>query len=234
MSKEQQKGLEILRSKSALGALPNAALTELVERAHHVRYAKGEAIYQRGDVGDSLMVVLAGRIKISNVAHSAREIVLNFLTEGDLNGELGVFDGRARSADASALEATEALVIYRRDLMPVLERHPAVLLEIIAGLSGKVRMMSAMVEHGLLQMAGKAATGLLRLADQHGRKVKDGVLVDLKISQRDLGNYVGLSRENTSRELGRLRDKGLIRIDGAQITILDWDGLQSQAEAENA
>lgn len=217
-----------------LGELPDGALDDLVRRGRLVRYAKGDAIYQRGDAGDSLMIILAGRVKISNVSTSAREIVLNFLGEGDLNGELGALDARERSADATALEPTEALIIYRRDLLPVLEQHPKAMLAILTTLSGKLRLMSAMVEHSLLQMAGKAANGLLRLAVQHGRKVPDGILVDLRLSQRDLGNYVGLSRENTSRELGRLRDEGFIRIEGAQIVILDPDGLQDYAEAENA
>ena len=171
------------------------------------------------------MVILKGRVKISNVSTSAREIVLNVLTAGDLNGELAVLDGGERSADSTALEPTEALVFLRRDILPVLERHPKSLLEIVGVLTGKLRAMSMMAEHNLLQMAGKAAAGLLRLADQHGGKVADGIMLDLKLSQRDLGNYFGLSRENTSRELGRLKDEGLIRVDGTQIVILDIDAL---------
>jgi CRP/FNR family transcriptional regulator, cyclic AMP receptor protein len=224
--------LEILKAKSVLGGLPEEALGDLIRRAHVVRYAKGEAIYQRGDPGDSLMIILSGRIKISNIASSAREVVLNFLGPGDLNGELGVLDGQDRSADATALEPTEAVVLFRRDILPVLERHPHALLEVVVSLTAKLRQMSAMAEHSLLQMAGKAASGLLRLADQHGRKTGDGVFLELKLSQRDLGNYLGLSRENTSRELGRLKDVGLIRIDGAQIVILDMDGLRDYAEME--
>lgn len=223
----------VLATRSILQGLPADALDDLARRARPVRFDKGATIYNRGDPGDSLMVVLTGRIKISNVSANAREVVLNFLGPGDLAGELGALDGQPRSADATALEPTTGLVVYRRDILALLEQHPKAMLGLVTTLTGKLRDMTAMVEHGLLQMAGKAAKGLIRLADRHGRRVADGILVDLRLSQRDLGNYVGLSRENTSRELGRLRDEGLIRIEGAQIVILDLDALHDRADAED-
>jgi CRP/FNR family transcriptional regulator len=79
-------------------------------------------------------------------------------------------------------------------------------------------------------MAGRAASGLLQLAQQHGRPVTDGILIELKVSQNDLGGYLGLSRENTSRQLRQLRDAGLIRLDDARVVILDREGLQVYAE----
>lgn len=223
---------DVLKAKSVLAALPDAVLDDLVRRARQVRFAKGAAIYQRGDEGDSLMVIVSGRVKIANVSADAREVVLNFLGPGDLAGELAVLDGKPRSADAVALEATEALVIFRRDLIPVLEQSPKAMLGVIAALAGKLRAMTAAVEHAGLQMTARAANALLRLADQHGQKVADGVLIDIKLSQRDLGSFAGLSRENMNRQLSELKEQGLIRLDGAQIVIIDRNGLAACAEAE--
>ena len=79
-------------------------------------------------------------------------------------------------------------------------------------------------------MAARVAAGLLRLADQHGRIVKGGTLIDLKLSQRDLGSYLGLSRENVSRQLGLFRDIGVLRIEGSEIVILDRDALREYSE----
>lgn len=220
----------ILQTKSVLGSLSDNELADLAQRARATSFVKGAVIYRRGDEADHMMVILAGRVKISNVTDDAREVVLNFLGEGDLTGELAALDGNPRSADATALENTEVAILYRRDFIPVLERNPAALLEIIRLLSEKLRMTSNMVEHSQLQMSGKAAHGLLRLASTHGRRTAEGILLDLKLSQRDLGGYLGLSRENTSRELGRLRDQGLIKIDGSRIVIVDADQLQGWAE----
>ena len=135
----------------------------------------------------------------------------------------------ARSPCATTLEKTEAVVIHRRDLQPVLMANPAALMEIIAILCEKLRLASEIVEDGQRDMPGRAATGLLRLARQHGRTSKDGIVIDLKVSQRDLGNYLGLSRENTNRQLASLRDAGLIRLDGTRVIILDETKLTALA-----
>lgn len=225
---------DLLKEKSVIGCLPDAALDALIAKSRIVTYKKGDAIYHRGDTSDSLMLILSGRVKIANVASSAREVVLNVLGPGDLNGELGALDGLERSADATALEPTEALLVLRRDILPVLKAHPEATIGVITALTRKLRQVSAMAEHSLLSMPGRAAGGLIRLAGLHGKKVADGIQIDVKLSQKDLGNFLGLSRENTSRELGRLRDDGIIRVDGAVITILDLDALQDCAEAEDA
>lgn len=233
MSAQVDRIKTMLQTKSVLGSLPESELEELARRARTVAFVKGATIYRRGDEADHMMLILAGRLKISNITDDAREVVLNFLGEGDLTGELAALDGNPRSADATALERMEVAVLYRRDFMPALERNPAALIEIIRLLSEKLRMASNMVEHSQLQMSSKAANGLLRLASVHGRKTGEGILLDLKLSQRDLGGYLGLSRENTSRELGRLRDQGLIKIDGTRIVILDTEALQIWAEQKS-
>lgn len=232
MSMTPEQIRDVLRGKSVLAALPDAALDELVQRGRPVRFTKGAAIYQRGDAGDSLMIILSGRVKISIVTADAREVALNFLGPGDFNGELAALDGKPRAADATALEVTEALVIWRRDLLPVIAQNPKAMLGIIEALAAKVRVMSSAVEHSGLQMAARAANALLRLADQHGRVTSEGTLIDMKLSQRDLGSYAGLSRENMNRQLGELRDQGLIQVEGSLITILDREGLEACAAAE--
>ncbi len=234
MTTSHERARDILRDATFLGGLPPAAIDQLARRVHFARFVKGQSIYRRGDEGDSLMVILSGRVKVANVTADAHEVVLNFLGKGDVNGEIAVLDGRERTANASALEDTEALVLQRRDLLPVLTANPETMLEIITLLCDKLRLASSMIEANTLDMAGRAASGLLRLARQHGRQVKDGVLIDLKLSQRDLGSYLGLSRENVNRQLGSLREKSIVRVEGASITVLDEAALTALAEREGA
>jgi CRP-like cAMP-binding protein len=225
-----ERGRDALKALSFLGGLPEAMIDQLAARAHFKRYDKGETIITRGDDGDSLMIVLSGRVKISNVTTDAREIVLNFLGKGDVIGEIAILDGAPRTASAFAIDDTEVLVLYRRDLLPVLLANPQTMLELIKILCEKLRAASAIVEENSLPMAARAAAGLLRLAEQHGRHVKGGTLIDLKLSQRDLGNYLGLSRENVSRQLGLFRDVGILRIEGSEILILDPDVLRRYSD----
>jgi len=177
------------------------------------------------------MVLLAGRIKITSVNADAREVVLNFLGVGDVNGEIAALDGRERTADAVAMEACEIFAVYARDVIPILIAHPSALLEIVQVLCEKLRFASALIEDNTLEMRGRTASGLLRLAQQHGRTSKQGVRLQLSLSQRELGGYLGLSRENVSRQLGQLKDANVIKIDGSQIVITDELGLGAIANA---
>jgi CRP-like cAMP-binding protein len=176
------------------------------------------------------MVITSGRIKIANVSPEGREVILNFLRAGDVSGEIAVLDEGDRTADAIALEPTEALVISSRDLLPILKAHPEALLAITRLLCEKLRAASAIVEDNTLEMRSRAAKGLLRLAQRHGKAGDDGILVDLVLSQQDLGNYLGISRENVSRQLRQLRFANVIRADEGHIIITDKSGLSEIAE----
>lgn len=232
MSSTQERARDILKETTVLGGLPDEAIDQLSRRAHFTSFSRGDNIYRRGDSGDSMMVILSGRVKISAVTPQAREIVVNFLGRGDVNGDIAVLDGGPRTADATALETTEALVLYRRDLMPVLTKSPDAMLEIIAVLCERLRQGWEILEGNSLEMSGRMASGLLRLAHQHGKMTKAGIEIGLKLSQRDLGNYVGLSRENVSRQLTMLKDRGIISSEGNSILILDEPGLTAIAESE--
>jgi CRP-like cAMP-binding protein len=219
-----------LRSHTFFGGLPDAALDGLVAHGHSRTFGKGEVLYRRGERGDSLMVLLSGRIKITNVTVDAREVVLNFLGGGDMVGEIGALDGKERTADAVAIDACEAFAIHSRDLLPVLIANPAALLDIVQTLCEKLRSASAIIEDNTLEMRGRTARGLLRLAQQHGRTSREGIRLHLPISQRELGGYLGLSRENVSRQLGQLRDANVIRIAASDIIITDERGLAMIAD----
>jgi len=228
----EQAILSFLATRSIFSSLPAATLEQLVRQGRSKRFARGEAIYHRGDPGESLMLVLSGRVKIANVTANAREVVLNFLGPGDFNGEIAVLDGRERSANAVALEDTETFILYRRDILPVLMENSETLLDVVRVLCEKLRAASAIVEANALEMTGRLAAGVLRLAEQHGRKTKDGVVIDLTLSQRDLGNFVGLSRENVSRQFAKLKDAGIVDMSDAQIVVSDMARLAEMADED--
>jgi CRP-like cAMP-binding protein len=180
------------------------------------------------------MVVLKGRIKLSNVNLSGKEIVLHFLVPGNIYGEIAAMDGRERVANAVALEESEIILIYTRDLMPTLKAHPEAMFEIIRALCEKVRAGAALIEDSTLEMRARVARGLQRLAQHHGRRGETGTCLQLALSHTELGNYLGLSRANVSRQLSQLREANVITIEAAQIVILDENGLAEIAGATSA
>jgi CRP/FNR family transcriptional regulator, cyclic AMP receptor protein len=220
-----------LKNNTFLGSLPDAALDALIRRGHVKKYSAGDVICRRQQHGDTLMVILTGWIKITNSNVDGKEIVLNFLGAGDTSGEIAVLDGRGRTADATALEESEVFVVYARDVLPTLTAHPRALLEIVHLLCEKLRVASAIIEDNSLDMRRRIARGLMRLALQHGRVSQEGIRVSLAVSQSELGGYLGLSRENVNRQLGRLRDANVIRNDGAQIIVTDQFALCEIAES---
>ena len=220
-----------LKANTFLGRLPDIALDALMERGQLRQYAKRDVIYRRGEPGDSLMVVLKGRIKLSNVSLSGKEIVLHFLVPGNIYGEIAAMDGRERVANAVALEEAEIFLIYTRELMPTLKAHPEAMFEIIKALCEKVRAGAALIEDSTLEMRARVARGLQRLARHHGRRGEAGTCLQLTLSHTELGNYVGLSRANVSRQLSQLREANVITIEAAHIVILDEDGLAEIAGA---
>jgi CRP/FNR family transcriptional regulator, cyclic AMP receptor protein len=112
----------------------------------------------------------------------------------------------------------------------VLTQHPAALLEIVQLLCERLRMISGLVEDNLRDMRGRFAAGILRLAAQLGRRTPRGIEIDLAVNQRDLGNYVGLSRENTNRQINRLTSAGVIRISNGVLTIVNESALVALTE----
>jgi CRP-like cAMP-binding protein len=233
MADAKTRAKELLKSKSVLSRCPDAILDDIVRRGSVVRHARGETIYSQGSPGDSLLILLAGSLKILNVTADAREVVLGFAKPGALIGEIAVLDGCPRSADVVALEATEAFVIYRRDLMSVLRASADATMGLVEGLCGMIRAGNARVENHGMQTSARCAACLINLAEKHGRSDGDeSVIIDLKITQRDLGNYLGLTRETVSRTLGEFRDSGLVEMQGSSIVILDLDGLQEIADTE--
>jgi CRP/FNR family cyclic AMP-dependent transcriptional regulator len=229
-----QRVRPVLTKNSFLGRLPGEILDALLRKGQIRKFAKGDFVYRRGEPGDSMMVLIAGQAKLVNVSPSAKEIVLHFLAEGDVFGEISALDGKARAAHAVALEDLEILVMYTRDLLPVLLTQPQAMLEIIRALCEKIRLGAAIIEDNTLEMRGRMARGLLRLARHHGRMDVGGVSLELTISQEELGNYLDLSRANVSRQLGRLKSAGVVKIDGAQITILQADVLAAIGESTSA
>lgn len=215
-----------LAANSFFGGMSEPHLDRLAALGRVRRCAAGESLFFQDDPGDSLIVILSGTVKIARIGDDGRETVLNFLGPGDVLGEIAVLDGGARSASAGMIAAGEVFVILRRDLMPALEASPGALLELVAVLCEKLRAASEAAEASRRGMGHRFAAGLLRLAGQHGRRTAEGIEIRLSASQQDLGTYLGLSRENASREIARLSRAGVLSASRGRIVILDMEGLE--------
>lgn len=181
---------------------------------------RGGSIYGPGEPSDELFVVKTGVVRLSTTTSDAREIILAFVNPGEIFGELALVDDAPRDHRAVAHEDA-VICVVRRDLVADLIREtPEVGIELTRILGGRVRALRSRVEELLCRSAEvRVARTLVDLADAHGIADAAGVLVPLRLSQRDLANLAGLSRETVNAVLQDLRARSLVEADRRSIRI---------------
>ncbi len=185
----------------------------------------GEVLFQKGDKGDALFGVRRGRVRIETGTAAGGRLTLNVLGPGDLFGEIALFDGQPRTADAIAAEASELFTVRRSDFLAYLEREPRVTLRLLEMLCQRIRWVSDRMEEAvLLPLHARLARRLCMLADDFGSEVH--------ISQEELGVYVGAARESVNRQLQEWRRAGIIELRRGRISLLDMDRLTVAASGE--
>jgi CRP/FNR family transcriptional regulator, cyclic AMP receptor protein len=206
----------------------DAASLERVGRGMRTRrFRRGEVIFHLGDPGDALFIVMTGAIKIMLPSDSGDEAILATLHAGDVFGELALLDGAPRSATATALEPSETLILPRDQFRELLATEPAIRDALLAALAGELRRLTNHVEElHFLDITGRLASRLARLANESGKKLSDGTIrLGSPLTQGDLAAMIGCTRQSVNKLLGMFTDDGLIRLERESIVVLDLDGL---------
>ena len=201
-------------------AMRPAELDETLKLASERRFRRGQAIFQKGDNGSSMMAVLRGRVRVSSVSSEGKEVTLNVINPGQVFGEIALLDGEPRSADCTAIEDTLLLVVERRQFLPYMTSNPDLTLRMIGVLCRKLRRASnALEELALFDLPGRLARVLLNLAQDYGRPDQGGTRIDLKLSQRDLSNLVASSRESVNKQLRAWRESGTVDLQNGYLVL---------------
>ena len=204
--------------------------TELAGRLRRRRYRKDEILFLRGDPGTFLYLLESGRVKIALTSTEGKEMVLALLGAGDFFGELALIDGQPRSADALVMEASELLLLARADWLRFVEARPPVALHVMTVLSQRLRQTDELIhEAAFFDVPGRLASTLLRLADSIGQQVGEGVTLGRRLTQVELAEMIGASRESVNKWLGFYERQGLVRNTRGLITVLRPDGLRQRA-----
>ena len=210
----------ILAEHFLLQHLPGKTLDELMQYARVQAHGKNQVIVRKGDAGSGMMAVVSGRVKISTVSSDGREIILDFVNPGEVFGEIALLDEQARTADAVALEPTELLVLERRDFLPFLQRHPNTCLKLLSLFCSRLRQTNALVEDALfLNVESRLAKRLLHFAAQTGRRRPDGILIPLKLPQREIAALIGVTRETVNKQLSAWQERGWVKLESGSIVL---------------
>jgi CRP-like cAMP-binding protein len=193
------------------------------------RLRSREVLFRKGDEGATLYGVMRGRLRVFSGA-DAKEVTFNYLDAGEIFGEIALLDARPRSATIAAVEPVELLTLQRRDLIPFMEQHPKVAIQLATVLAQRLRALSDAVEDAmLLTIPGRLAKKLLALSQAYGKPAPDGTRIDLKLPQHQLGELVGATRESVNKHMRAWSAGGVIKVERGFITVLDEEALESSA-----
>ena len=191
---------------------------------------RGETLFNEGDSGDRLYILLSGKVKLGHASADGRENLLAVLGPGEIVGELTLFDPGPRSTTATAVAPTELLTLDHNQLMTFVESHPQLAKDMLRALAQRLRRTNtALADLVFSDVPGRVAKALLDLADRFGRTADDGVHVHHDLTQEELAQLVGASRETVNKSLAEFVSRGWIRLEGRAVTLLDVDRLRRRA-----
>jgi CRP-like cAMP-binding protein len=218
---------DLLAGSPLFGQFRPDELNRLVSFLRVAHYPARRVLFRKGDPGTNMMVVLEGRVQICTHSEEGREFVVNIINPGEVFGEIALLDGSDRTADAVTMDRCELMILERRDFVPFLRDHPDACMRLLEVLCQKLRWTTGVLEAALfLEGASRLARVMVHLASLYGQPVDHGVEIRIRLSQQQLANMVGMSRESINKQLGQWRDDGIVAIDDGRITITDLDALQ--------
>jgi CRP/FNR family transcriptional regulator, cyclic AMP receptor protein len=214
----------ILETTQLLGALPADALEALRHRATTRTVLRNEVLFRQDDPASELFGIITGRVAILTSSPDGRESLVAVLDEGSLFGELGLFDGGPRSADARALEETQLIVLGYEAVHTAIDAHPPILWVIVRLLARRLRTTDeSLADAVFLDVPARTAKRLLEIAG-------DADQFRLRMTQEDLAGLVGASRERVNKALSLFTRLGWIEVEGRnRYRILDRQALLERA-----
>jgi CRP-like cAMP-binding protein len=218
----------LLKSTDLFGPLGTRHIERLAACVVAKTVPRAIAICAKGDLGTSLFVICRGTVKISAPSVDGHDALFRLLSKGDIFGEIALLDGGPRTADAVAVTDCELFVIERRDFLPVMREEPEVAIRMIEILCSRVRRTTEQAENLMfMPLRGRLAKALLQLSEGDGRTERKAV-----VTQKDLGNLIGMSRESTNRQLRVWEDQEWVRLERGGIVILAAKELERIADSD--
>ena len=204
-----------------LDQISTAERDQLLSLGVERRFNDGQLIFQRGDPGNSMMLVLQGQVKISILSEEGKELIFTMIQPGECFGEIALLDGHPRSADATAVGKCVLFTLMRQDVIAFLECHPRVAIQVMALLCRRIRTLSVLTEQQVFEnLPTRLARLLIKLAEIQGVALPAGIRIASKLSQQEIGNRIAASRESVNKQLRTWRAEGLLTVEQGYITLL--------------
>jgi len=221
---------EVVRKAPLFTALDEAAAVSLRASMDTVKIAKGSILFKEGDDGEHLYVIVDGKLKLGTSSGDGRENLLSILGPGEMFGELSLFDPGPRTSTATAVTDAKLLSLSHEKVIPWLKQNPEVSLQLLTRLSQRLRRTNEAVGDLVFSdVPGRVAKALIDLGDRFGKTTPEGLLVNHDLTQEELAQLVGASRETVNKALADFVQREWIKLEPRAVLLLDVDRLQKRA-----
>jgi len=209
--------------------------TARLERRGLVRsFVRRSLIYAPTEPGQSVLVLLAGRVKIKDLTPDGKETILAFIEEGEIFGELALVDDDVRHDYAEAVTDVRLLAIPRGDILAIMAERPDVALSITKLVGLRRRRIENRLRNVLfLPSRDRMIRLLLELMDSHGDRAGNRCTIRLPLSHQELASLIGVTRETVTVVLGQLQAEGLLHTERRRLTIADCNRLWQEGNGRS-
>lgn len=213
-----------LRNVPIFTDLSDSDLNRIASKMVSRDYEKGQMILLEESTGETFFIITSGTVKVTRLSDDGREVILALLGGSDFFGEMSLLDGKGRSANIVANEDAEVMTLSRRDFLECLETYPKIAIALLEELAVRLRKSDQQIESlSLSDSEQRIGITLIRLAEERGTIKRGDVTVQNLPYQQDIANMAGTSRETVSRTLKLLEDKKLVKRNGSDITIFNFN-----------
>lgn len=220
---------EVVRKAPLFTALDDASASTLRASMKEVKVNKGNTLFKEGDSGDRLFVVVEGKLKLGTSSGDGRENLLSILGPGDMFGELSLFDPGPRTATATAVTDSKLLSLANDQVIGWVTAHPEVSLQLLGRLAQRLRRTNeVLADLVFADVPGRVAKAIMDLGEKFGVKKDDGLYVNHDLTQEELAQLVGASRETVNKALADFTTRGWVRLEPRAVVVLDYDRLSKR------
>lgn len=223
--------VELLKQSLLFSGLSGDDLADLATITVRRRFAKGESLFCEGEQATGFYLLVAGSIKLCRVSPDGREKVLHFVKPRETFAEAAFFGDGRYPAEARAMESGEALFLPREGFMELMSRKPQFSLNLVVSLSLMLRQFVRQIEElTFADVTSRLASFLVRRAEEKAASYGGITYIDLGIKKGELASRLGTASETISRTLRKLKDEGIIEVQGSRVLIHRMDKLQKLCE----
>jgi CRP-like cAMP-binding protein len=217
---------DVVKKAPLFTALDDASAASLRSSMTAVKLSRGQVLFKEGDEGDRLFVVVDGKLKLGTTSNDGRENLLSILGPGDMFGELSLFDPGPRTATATAVVDSKLLALAHDQVIGWVTEHPQVSLQLLGRLAQRLRKANDVLSDLVFaDVPGRVAKAIIELGQRFGTQKPDGLHVIHELTQEELAQLVGASRETVNKALADFATRGWVKLEPRAVIVLDYERL---------